>query len=180
MSNEKHNSNFGAGMSLLTGILGTLSSFMRSNSPRENMTSRTSNAAASIKESINANKRLLLGGVAGGLIGAAAALLLAPKSGHDLVRGLFPHLQENKRARPASGKTVSAKRGKRKSSDGKAEDLLPVKKRRAVRKTAESAKPRKAVSEKKEPMRRKKRGHVESNKEEHFVNVGQGEASEMT
>ena len=40
------------------------------------------------------NKNLLIGGLAGGLIGAAAALLLAPKSGTDLVKELVNLLTE--------------------------------------------------------------------------------------
>lgn len=79
MLNHKTKKNLWVGAAFAAGILGTLTSLLRNNrvnsSPKKN-------------EDI-LNKRMILGGMAGGIVAAATALLLAPKSGNQLIKEIY-------------------------------------------------------------------------------------------
>lgn len=58
------------------------------------------------------NRNFVIGGIAGSLVGAAVALLLAPKAGHDLLHDLSQPFQHKGRR---SHHVTSAKKTARKS-----------------------------------------------------------------
>lgn len=60
------------------------------------------------------NKKMLLGGLAGGVIGATTALFLAPKAGSEFREDLSHPFTSKEKApphRPTTRKSVSAKKG---------------------------------------------------------------------
>lgn len=79
MLNPKTQKNLLIGAAFAAGILGTLTSLLRNN--KVNSTPR--------KNGELLNKRMLLGGMAGGVVAAATALLLAPKSGIELMKDIY-------------------------------------------------------------------------------------------
>lgn len=81
MSNHKVRKNLLVGAAIAAGILGTVSSLMRNNKKYKE------NSFAREKEHIN--KKMILGGMAGGVVAAATALLLAPKSGKELIKEIY-------------------------------------------------------------------------------------------
>ena len=141
MSNEKNNQNLMVGAAVVAGLLGTLSALVRSNRTVKGWTEQAKNTASHMLEKGEMiNKNMLIGGVTGGIIGAATALLLAPKSGSELMKDIaysVSHPGEMRRStsrksvsRSASKKSVAGK--KRASSRGS------VAKRKGMGKTGES------------------------------------------
>lgn len=119
MSGKNYNQNLMMGAAaVVAGVLGTLSALMRSNRSVKGWTEQAKDAAVHVWEGDVVNKNMMLGGLAGGLIGAATALLLAPKAGTDLIRDLthpFSHQGERKRSSrkvsSSSRKSSARKRG---------------------------------------------------------------------
>lgn len=108
MANQNVKNNLLLGAAVAVGLLGTLTSILlpkRGN--RAVWTEQAREVASnvignwghvrSIKK--ETNKNLVLGGIAGSIIGITTALLLAPKSGSDLIKDLSKSFQtEVKRA----------------------------------------------------------------------------------
>lgn len=114
MSKEKYNQNLIVGAAVVAGILGTLSALVRSNRASQGWTERAKDIANHMLEKGEAvNKNMLLGGVAGGLIGATTALMLAPKAGLDLIKDIVHPFSEQK------GNTRSTSRKSTKSNSRK-------------------------------------------------------------
>lgn len=89
MSNHKYNQNLLIGAAVAAGIIGTLTSYLGFKKKGRKWSEQAKGIASHVLETGEAlNKKLVLGSVAGGLVGAAAALLLAPKSGSDLIKDL--------------------------------------------------------------------------------------------
>lgn len=164
MSDEKYNQNLMVGAAVLAGILGTLSALNRSNRTVKGWTEQAKGVANQVLEKGEAvNKNMLLGGVAGGLIGATAALLLAPKAGSELMKDLahpFSH-EEHARStsrRSASRKSTSRRKGIARSAkksashheEGKSHKPAAKKKSPARRRTATAAHKQVAATEKTE------------------------------
>lgn len=111
MSNKNNNQNLIAGAAaIVAGIVGTLSALIRSNrkvSWKEQAKDVANHVFEKSGEKIN--KNMLLGGVACGIIGAVTALLLAPKSGSDLIKDLAHPFSEGSHKRSTARKTTSRK-----------------------------------------------------------------------
>jgi gas vesicle protein len=123
MREENNHQNLLIGAAVVAGVLGTLSALMRSNHTVHGWTAHARDAANHMMEGDMVNKNLLLGGVAGGLIGAAAALLLAPKAGSELIEDITHTLigeGEHKRrtSRRSSSRRSSSSRRKASHSGG--------------------------------------------------------------
>jgi gas vesicle protein len=89
MSNHKYNQNLLIGVAVAAGILGTLTSVLGFKKNNKRRSRHPKNFVKHILENGEGlNKKFVLGSVAGGLVGATAALLLAPKSGTDLIHDL--------------------------------------------------------------------------------------------
>lgn len=153
MTKENHHQGIYIGAAVVAGILGTLSALMNSNRKVQEWTGQAKDVAQQVLEKGEMiNKKMVLGGVAGGLIGAAAALLLAPKSGAELIKDLshpFSHQGEHGRStsrKSASRKSVAHKKGVRSARSGATH--------KATAKTAEH-KSHKASAKKKSPNRRR-------------------------
>jgi gas vesicle protein len=118
MSNQKYNQNLLIGAAVASGIIGTLTRLL--GGKKNNMV--WSKQARNIANQVFAtgevlNKRMVLGGMVGGLVGAAAALLLAPKSGADLMKDIArPFLHQRERARPIVDRLIANKAAVRKKS----------------------------------------------------------------
>lgn len=121
MSDESNNHNLIVGAAVVAGILGTLSALLKSNKTVQCWTDQAKDAACQLMDRGEAvNKTLLLGGVAGGLIGATAALLLAPKAGSELVQDIAHTLTHPKEfLHSTSRKSSSSRSSLRKSSRSK-------------------------------------------------------------
>jgi len=91
MSKDKNRSHYLIG-AVIAGVLGTLSLLSRKNyAVREWSDDAMDYASQLIENGMHVNKNTktrLLGGIAGGLIGTATALLLAPKAGKNLIHDI--------------------------------------------------------------------------------------------
>jgi|GEM_PF-3523714 len=101
MSDKKQCQSLVMGAAIVTGIVGTFSAliyFSHADNEKERKEKR---------EIIN--KNVVLGGVAGGLVAAATALLLAPKAGSELIKDLaHPFSNEGKEEHPPSSDSTSS------------------------------------------------------------------------
>jgi gas vesicle protein len=112
MSNHKYNQNLLIGVAVAAGILGTLTSLLGFKKNKKRRSGYPKNFVKHILENGEGlNKKFVLGSVAGGLVGATAALLLAPKSGTDLIHDL---------SHPFSERAAKVRLGSRRSSPHKA------------------------------------------------------------
>lgn len=155
MSNEKNNQNLIVSVAVVAGILGTLSAFMSSNRKMQGWKEQAKNVASHVIEKKDiVNKNMLLGGMAGGLIGAATALLLAPKSGTDFIKDLthpFSHEGEHPHQSTLS-KTASRKSAvKRKKGDSDSVKASASPQKRVAK--TEEIKTHKSPPKKKSPVR---------------------------
>jgi gas vesicle protein len=152
MTKENNNQGLYIGAAVVAGILGTLSALMRSSRTIRGWRGQAKDVAQQVLEKGEImNKKMVLGGVAGGLIGAAAALLLAPKSGAEFIKDFsHPFSDRREKARPASRKPAS-----RKSVSNKKGSLRSAKSGivRGIKKT-EGQKPPKASARKRSTTRR--------------------------
>lgn len=149
MSDESRHHNLLIGAAVVAGILGTVSAIIRSNIT----VTETREVASQAGEAVN--KNMLLGGLAGGIIGAATALVLAPKSGSELMKDIahtFTHPGEL--IHSTSGKKNSEKSSS-KSSRSKNTSSKAKRKEHAESKSVDSGKSRKSSSKKKSPPRRR-------------------------
>jgi gas vesicle protein len=90
------------GAAALAGLIGTLSTIFM---PKRSNQKRWMDKARNIGGQMNLhgfyphadtiNKNLMLGGLAGGIVGITTALLLAPKSGTELMKDIVDTLQGN-------------------------------------------------------------------------------------
>ena len=148
---EESNHNFIIGAAVVAGVLGTLSALMRSNSTVQGWTEQAREAAShAFDKGETFNKNMLLGGVAGGMIGAATALLLAPKAGSELMKDIAHHLAHPGELVHSSSRKASSSR---KSSRSKATSHKKSGKEEA--KSTENGKSRKSASKKKSAPRRR-------------------------
>lgn len=129
MDNQKFNKKaFWLGTAAVAGLLGTLRTlFWSQNNNRRterwrNEQSRYTQRALNWMKSKTerSNKNLFLGGIAGSLMGAATALLLAPKAGKELIQDLAQPLTGTRRSSHAPRKQTirhqaAAKRIQRKT-----------------------------------------------------------------
>lgn len=101
MSNHKYNQNVLIGAAVAAGILGTLTSLLGFKKNGKRLSEQAKEMAHQVLDTGDVvNKKMVLGGITGGLVGAAAALLLAPKSGSDLIKDMArPFSQEIAHAR---------------------------------------------------------------------------------
>jgi hypothetical protein len=156
MSEEKFKENLFVGATTLMGILGTLSTMLRLNRFPKWRDQAKEAANINLEKGEKVNKNFMLGGIAGGLIGAATALLLAPKAGYDLVKDLFLHFSHGKEHTPAdSAKSTPLKTGSRRGASKKAsrsvKKALPIEK---PLKIAERVAPKSPVKRKTPAKRR--------------------------
>lgn len=115
MSN-KYNQNLLIGAAVAAGILGTLTGLLGVKKTNRGWTGQ----AKDLLDGEMVNKNMVLGGVAGGLVGAAAALLLAPKSGAELLHDItHPFTHEGTTKRSSSRKSASHKKSSSRSAKGK-------------------------------------------------------------
>lgn len=150
MSDESHNHQLLIGAAVVAGVLGTLTAIMRSNITL----AETREVANHTGEAVN--KNMLLGGLAGGIIGAAAALVLAPKSGSELMKDIAHTLTHpDELIHPTSSKKSSARTSPRKSSRSNSASSKTKGNEHGESKSAESGKSRKSTSKKKTPPRRR-------------------------
>ncbi len=154
MTKENHNPGLYIGAAVVAGILGTLSALRHSSRTVQGWTDQAKDVAQQVLEKGEImNKKMVLGGVAGGLIGAAAALLLAPKSGAELIKDLShpfsnqgEHGKRSASRKTAARQSVSRKKGER-STKGAASRKVTAK--------TEEHKPHKVAAKKKLPTRRR-------------------------
>lgn len=159
MSNHKHYQNLLIGSAVaVAGILGTLTGILGHKKNGSRWSKQAKNIMCKAMESgEHLNKKMILGGVAGGLIGAATALLLAPKSGSDLRKDIaHPFLHQGSYLRKISNKlnlnkSASHKKAspKKKSSPHQAKSTVVNKTRAKV----SEAKSHKHTPSKKSPNR---------------------------
>ncbi len=151
MSDEKNNQNLIVGVAVVAGILGTLSALVRSSQTIQDWAEQAkSSGSHAIEKSEAVNKNMLLGGVAGGLIGAAAALFFAPKAGSDLIKD-FSHPFSHQEEHPEPSRKSTAKPVTKKNPPRKKEASSSVKNQPHV---AEEDKSSKSPAKKKTPRRR--------------------------
>lgn len=159
MSDESNNHNLMIGAAVVAGILGTLSALLKTNKAVQCWTDQAKDAACQLMDKSDAvNKNLLIGGVAGGLIGATAALLLAPKAGSELINdiahtlkhpGEFVHATSHKSSPSRSSRSSSRKPSRSKNASSRAHG-------KGEAKSEEGSKSRKSSSSKKKlPTRRR-------------------------
>jgi len=94
------------GAAVAAGILSTLASLLNSKDRRD-WTDQASDLADQYldrKEGIN--KNLLIGTVAGGVVGVTAALLLAPKAGSELIHDLYQPFQKSRKELKSKAKSL--------------------------------------------------------------------------
>lgn len=152
MLNHKNHQNLLIGVAVAAGLLGSLTGlgFLSSRKEGKRWSNRARRIANQVVETGDVvNKRIVFGGVAGGLLGAATALLLAPKSGAELINDVAHFFsKQNRNVRSAVSRATSHKK----------EGVLSTKKKRAVHKehpkTVEK-KGKKALETKKTPVRRR-------------------------
>jgi gas vesicle protein len=87
MSNSKQ-TNLLLGTTLAVGLMGTISSFLRAKKKSKTWKDNARKIALQLMKKNVINKNMVLGSFAGGLVGVTAALLLAPKSGADLLKDI--------------------------------------------------------------------------------------------
>lgn len=134
MSGDSTNQNVMIGTAVMAGILGILSGLIRSNKKVKNWKEQARGMVRGHDQKEIINKNLIVGGIAGGIIGATAALLLAPKSGSELIKDITHTLThpgelissattKKPSRKPAQKKGASAKTLKRskKATSGKEE-----------------------------------------------------------
>ena len=104
MSKEKLRQNRWLG-AFTAGVLGTLTTLFSTNAAKKK-------EPRPERKGDIFNKKMILGGIAGGMVGAAAALLLAPKSGSELLKGLSNPLSRYLKKAAAPLKKSTPKRKK--------------------------------------------------------------------
>jgi gas vesicle protein len=157
MSN-KYNQNLLIGAAVAAGILGTLTGLLGVKKTNKGWAGQ----AKDLLDGEMVNKNMVLGGVAGGLVGAAAALLLAPKSGAELIKDIaHPFTHEGTSKRSTSRKSASHKKSSSRSTKGKSSRKTSEKKEHhasatrkpaARRRTAAAAPKAAATSHEKETV----------------------------
>jgi gas vesicle protein len=158
MSDESNNHNLMIGAAVVAGILGTLSALLKTNRTVQGWTEHAKDAANDLMDRGDAvNKNLLIGGVAGGLIGATAALLLAPKAGSELIQDIahtLSHPGELVHSTSRKSSSRSSSSASRKSSRSKSASRRAHGKEES--KPEEGSKSRRSSSSrKKSPARRR-------------------------
>ena len=103
--NKNQRNNFLIGAAALAGLIGTLTTIFMPKRVNKGWMEKAQDVANQMKGNLPAwayhqnqerlNKNLMIGSVAGGLIGITTALLLAPKSGSELIRDITNTLQGN-------------------------------------------------------------------------------------
>ena len=127
------------GVALAAGLIGTLTTVLRfkRNHRRGWMEQVKHLSRKQIFEKDLVNKKMILGGVAGGIIAATTALLLAPKSGRDLIKDwIHPIAQQLKQSRHLSSKKNASRSTSRPS----------VKKSSAKKKETKRSPPKKTTT----------------------------------
>lgn len=150
MSNESHNHHLLIGAAVVAGILGTLSALFRSNIGLMETKELANQAGEAV------NKNMLLGGLAGGIIGAATALVLAPKPGTELMKDIAHTLvHPGELIEPTPSKKNASKSSPSKSSRSK--KTLNKEKREEHEKSqsAISGRSKNSSSKKKSPPRKR-------------------------
>lgn len=125
MSDHNYNQNILIGAAVAAGILGTLTGLLGIKKQSRGWTDQAKDIADRVMESGDImNTKMILGGLAGGVVGAAAALLLAPKAGADLIKDLAkPFSDHVKSSRSTSSKSSAQKSGSKKASSKKSGEL---------------------------------------------------------
>lgn len=110
MSNHKYNQNLLIGAAMAVGILGTLSTLFCSTRNNKRGKEKAKELAKQLIEKKEVfNKKLILGGISGGIVGVTTALLLAPKAGSDLIKDIYrPFAHSVKPARSSSHKKADS------------------------------------------------------------------------
>jgi gas vesicle protein len=112
MSDRKNHQNLLIGAAVAAGLLGALTTYLHF---KKRFTKETS---LSQKERGFFNKKVALGSLAGGVVGAASALLFAPKAGSELIqdisRPFSQYLKQSHSITPQKKKASSSTRSKRK------------------------------------------------------------------
>lgn len=156
MSHDLNDRSLIVGAAVVVGILGTLSALLRTNKTVQGWKEQARDSANQLMNKGDAvNKNLLIGGVAGGLIGATAALLLAPKSGSELMQDIAHTLKHpGELVHPTSRKSSSSRSSSRKVSRRKSASSKAS--RKGESKSEEGGKShRSPISKKKSPTRRR-------------------------
>jgi gas vesicle protein len=106
MSDKKQCQSLVMGTAIFTGIVGTLSALMYFNHADKGEKEKI---CLGVQKKEIFNKNAILGGVAGGLVAAATALLFAPKAGPELIKDLaHPFLKQGEQEHaPPSPSTSS-------------------------------------------------------------------------
>lgn len=100
------------GAAVAAGMLSTLASIL---APKhhKNLSEQAHDLASNLYEKKDVvNTNLLIGTVAGGVIGVTAALLLAPKAGSELIEDLYHPFQKARKEVKSKSKDVSKKASK--------------------------------------------------------------------
>ena len=110
MSNQKDQRSLLMGVAVAAGILGTLTTiFISKKQEEKNWGEKTQDFFGEILDGTDhlVNKKMVWGGMAGGALGALAALLFTPKSGEDLIKDLSSVFRYS---RHVARKTVAKRR----------------------------------------------------------------------
>ncbi len=139
MSNHKYNNqHLLIGAAVAAGILGTLTGLLGTSKPK-GFAGHARNLANQVLDSSDmVNKNMVLGGLAGGIVGAAAALLLAPKSGSELIKDITSFSFDGAHSHSTSHKKNTSRSSKRGGTAHKSSEKSPEKK---ARRSASSKKP---------------------------------------
>jgi gas vesicle protein len=155
MSDESNNHNLIVGAAVVAGILGTLSALLKTNKTVQGWTEQARDAASDMIDRRDAvNKNLLIGGVTGGIIGATAALLLAPKAGSELLQDIAHTLTHPGELVHSTPRKSSSRSSSRKSSRSKSASSRSHAKGEA--KAEEGSKSRRSSSSKKKSSARRR------------------------
>lgn len=125
MSDESTNHNLLIGIALAAGVIGAVTSFLRSNHQiGESLLAHPGKKIPKCcsVESTSINKNFLIGGIVGGLLGATAALMLAPKPGSELIHDVAQKLDisiETEKPQAADEKVQKKKRTRKPKDDSK-------------------------------------------------------------
>ncbi len=139
MSKEPNN-NLMAGAAVIAGIIGAIAALFK-RKETHGLREHAKEAAHLIFEHSDCvNKKMLLGGIAGGIIGATAALFLAPKAGSELLKDITQSLKHpeelfsksGSKPKSSSKKKHSSTKAISKSATPTAKKTLPSRKRAAT------------------------------------------------
>lgn len=147
MSDQNYNQTILIGAAVAAGILGTLTGLLGFRKTNKGLTEQAKDfACQALEVGDMVNKKMILGGVAGGIVGAVAALFLAPKSGSELIKDItrpfthgHSHSTSHKKGRSHPAKSRSARQTISKRSEKKEHHASTTKKAPARRRTAKAA-----------------------------------------